>query len=268
MSFQPIIPMSGLGGWAFLSRTRAKQEASFNATPMLQREATYFREKIAEIRTADDLVKDRRLLRVALGAFGLQQDLDSRAFIRQVIEGGTDDRRALANRLADKRYLALAQGFAHLAKGASQTTAPDGLAERLITQFKAREFEVAVGEQDQNMRMALALQRDLPALVQDYKTEKSRWYALLGNPPLRQVVETSLGLPKEFGLLDIDDQVIRMRKALQQRFGTSDLRDMADPDSIEKVTRRFMVMQQLREIQSNISPGNAALFLLQNTRRR
>ncbi len=267
MSFQPIIPMSGLGGWAFLSRTRAKQEATFNATPMLQREATYFRDKIADIRSADDLVKDRRLLRVALGAFGLQQDLDNRAFIRQVIEGGSEDRRALANRLSDKRYLALAQGFAHLAKGADPTLAPDGLADRLITRFKGREFEVAVGEQDQTMRMALAFQRDLPALVQDYKTETSRWYGALGNPPLRQVLETSLGLPKEFGLLDIDDQVVRMRKALQQRFGTTDLSDITSPDSIEKVTRRFMVMQQLREIQTQISPGNGALFLLQSARR-
>lgn len=267
MSFQPIIPISGLGGWAFLSRTRAKQEASFNATPMLQREAAYFRDRIAEIRSADDLVKDRRLLRVALGAFGLQQDIDSRAFIRQVIEGGTEDRRALANRLADKRYLALAQAFAHLAKDAADTNPAPDLATRLIAQFKSREFEVAVGEQDQSMRMALALQRDLPALVQDYSTEKSRWYALLGNPPLRQVLETSLGLPKELGLLDIDDQVTRMRKALQNRFGTTDLADMAGATEIEKLARRFMVMDQLRELQSTISPGNAALFLLQTARR-
>ena len=266
MSFRPIVPLSGFGGWEFLNRTRARQEASFNAAPQMQRDVAYFKEKFEGITTADQLVADRRLLRVTLGAFGLQDDLDNRAFIRQIIEGGTDDRRALANRLADKRYFALASALGHLAKTDPVELQPE-LAERLTTSYKGRAFEISVGEQDQNMRLALSLQRELPQLAESYSTEASRWFAALGNPPLRQILETSLGLPKAFGLLDIDDQVTRMQSAMRNRFGTSDLLDMADPENLKKLTQRFLIMSQIKEVQAEMSVNNTALLLLQNIRR-
>lgn len=265
MSFQPVVPLSGLGGWAFLNRTRARQEASFNAAPQLQRDVAYFEEKFQKISTGDQLVADRRLLRVTLGALGLQDDLDNRAFIRQIIEGGTDDRRALANRLADKRYFALASALGHLAKTDPTDLQPD-LAERLTASYKGRAFEISVGEQDQTLRLALSLQRELPQLAENYSTQASRWFAALGNPPLRQLLETSLGLPKEFGLLDIDDQVTRMQSAMSKRFGTSDLLDMADPEKLKALTHRFLIMSQIREVQAEMSANNVALILLQNIR--
>ncbi len=266
MSFIPLIPTSGLAGWAFLTRTKERQEASFAATPAIDRDARYFQDKIAGIDTADGLVSDRRLLRVALGAFGLQDDLDNRAFIRKVIEEGTSDRGALANRLSDKRYLAFATAFAHLSP-ASGTSRPPDLADRVVTQFKARAFEVAVGDQDQTIRLAMTLQRDLPGLVSQYGSDTARWFGALGNPPLRQVLETSLGLPKEFGALDIDEQAKRMRAAMQKRFGTSEIETLAAPDTLNKLTRRFLVMSQLRETQTAMTGAATALTLLQNMRR-
>lgn len=266
MSFQPVLPVSGLAGWAFLNRTRERQEDSFNATPAMQRDVAYLREKFSDIRTAEELVSDRRLLRVTLGAFGLQDDLDNRAFIRKVIEDGTEDRAALANRLADKRYFALASALEHLA-GPGGKAVPDDLLDKLAASYQGRAFEVSVGEQDQTLRLALSLQRELPKLAQDFSTETSRWYAALGNPPLREILETSLGLPKEFGMLDIDDQVTRLRAAMQKRFGVSDLLDMAQPEQLEKITHRFLIMAQLREMQSAMTSSSTALLLLQNADR-
>ena len=42
------------------------------------------------MKSAADLVADRRLLKVALGAFGLEGEIDKKAFIRKVLEEGTD----------------------------------------------------------------------------------------------------------------------------------------------------------------------------------
>ncbi|ATX65805.1 DUF1217 domain-containing protein [Roseinatronobacter bogoriensis] len=263
MSFQPVLPVSGLAGWAFLNRTRERQEDSFNAAPAMQRDVAYFQEKFPGIQTAEELVSDRRLLRVTLGAFGLQDDLDNRAFIRQVIEGGTEERTALANRLADKRYFALSSALEHLA-GTGGKAAPDDLIGKLTASYQGRAFEVSVGEQDQTLRLALTLQRELPKLAEDFSSETSRWYAALGNPPLREILETGLGLPKEFGRLDIDDQVTRMRAALQNRFGVSDLLEMSQPENLEKLTHRFLIMSQLNDMQSAMTSSSTALFLLQN----
>ena len=267
MSFQPVIPLSGLGGWSFLQRTKERQEASFSQTPLLQRDTAYFRETIGKITTAEELVNDRRLLRVAIGAFGLQDALDSRALLRQVIEGGTEDPRSLANRFSDKRFLSLAKGFAHLAKGAAPASAPRDLVDKVITAYTQREFQIAVGNQNETMRFALALQSDLPELVESYGSDRARWFALLGNPPLRKVLETTLGLPKEFGMLDIDEQLKRMTRLVQNRFGTSDLKEIANSGVLEDLTKRFMIMSQLQEMQSGLSSANVALQLLQSIQR-
>lgn len=261
MSFQPVIPMLGLAGWAFLNRTQERQQEAFNASPRIARDSEYLKTKITETTTAEALVNDRRLLRITLGAFGLQDDLENRAFIRQVIEDGVDDQRALANRLADKRYFALASAMVHLARDGDQT-APADLADRLVTQYRNRTFEVAVGEQDQDMRLSVALQRELPRLLGDYKTEAAQWFGLLGTPPLRAVVEAALGLPKEFGALDIEDQVARLKAGLSRHFNVTTLAELSAPDKLEQLTKRFLVMSQLRESQSMMNGASIALVLL------
>lgn len=261
MSFAPVIPMPGLAGWAFLSRTRDRQEASHAATPAMQNDVAHFRDRFAKISTSDELVANRRVLRVVLGAFGLQDDLDNRAFIRKIIDDGVEDRRALANRLSDKRYAALARDLQHLAKGAD-TTAPDDLTTRLIDQYRTRSFEQAVGEQDQSMRLAMNLERELPQLAEGYSSDTARWFALLGAPPLRQVMETALGLPKEFGALDIDQQVSRLKAAAGRQFGSNKIEDLAKPDAIAQITKRFLVMSQLKSMNQSLSPAQVALTLL------
>lgn len=253
--------MSGIAGWAFLNRTRERQEETFNASPRIASDTQYFREKIGKITSAEDLVKDRRLLRVALGAFGLQDEIDKRAFIRQIIEGGTEDDRSLANRLADKRFGAFAKAFGHLAKDAPTAIAPD-LINTVVSQYRGIQFEVAVGEQDETMRLAMTLERELPKLQDDYSSERARWFAILGNPPLRKVFETALGLPKEFGGIDVNQQFTRLQDAVNRRFGTRDLAELSEPGKIEEITRRFLVMAQIRETQASISSGSIALTLL------
>ena len=194
MSFQPIVPLGGLAGWAFLKRTQARQEANFASSPRIERITLGFHQGFSKLRNVDDLVGNRQVLDVVLGAFGLQADLDSRAFIRKVIADGTTDRAAISNRLADKRYLALAQELAHLAPGGSGVP-PDDLADRLVSQYTRAEFEIAVGDSEDSLRLAMAFERTLPEIAAGARTETARWFAVLGDPPTRRVVETALGCP-------------------------------------------------------------------------
>ena len=84
MTFQPLIPLSGYTGWRFLERTLEKQQDAFDASPSVKRVTENFREKIGEINSAEDLVNDRDMLSVALGAFGLSEDINSKFFIQTI----------------------------------------------------------------------------------------------------------------------------------------------------------------------------------------
>ncbi len=111
MSYTPIVTGTGLIGWEFLNRTREAQRTVYEKSPLLSRDTAAFKEQIQSVQTSDQLMDNRKLLQIALGAFGLDDDLNNRAFIKQVLDSDLSDQKSLANRLADKRYLALAQTF-------------------------------------------------------------------------------------------------------------------------------------------------------------
>mgnify|MGYP000126734112 CR=1 FL=1 len=69
MSFQPVVPTSGLAGWRFLQATLQRQTEAFENSHEIKSNTAYFSEKIASVTSAEELVADRRLLSIALGAF-------------------------------------------------------------------------------------------------------------------------------------------------------------------------------------------------------
>lgn len=264
MTFQPIVPFGGIGGWQYLRRTMDMQREAFDASPTLQRDVDYFRENISKVGTAEDLVADRRLMTVALGAFGLDEDINNKFFIRKVLEEGTQDRTALANRLADRRYVAFSEAFG-FGNGRLPNTALSDFGDRITSAFLERQFEIGVGQSDNSLRLALGFEREIPQIAQRETSENTKWLTILGNRPLRQVFETAFGLPTAFGALDLDRQVETFRDRSERFFGVSEVSDFADPEVLESVLRNFFVQSQLRDGIGGIggaSGASTALTLL------
>lgn len=111
MTFSPVIVGSGFGAFRNLQNTQAAQTAALAAAPDVSRDIEYFKANLPQVDSIDDLLNDRTLLRVALGAFGLDEDIDNRGFLRRVLESDLNNSASVANRLSDTRYLALAQAF-------------------------------------------------------------------------------------------------------------------------------------------------------------
>jgi len=268
MSFQPILPMSGYGGWSFLNRTLEKQQETFARNPMIQRDTDYFRGRIGEIDNAETLIADRRLLRVALGAFGLGDDINNRAFLRKVLEDGTLDPKALSNRLADKRYLEFSRAFG-FGDNAIPLSKEKGFGDRIVAAYRSRQFEVAVGEQDETMRLALALRRDLASVADRESSDRALWFTVMGNPPLRKVFETAYNLPRSFATLDLDQQLSVLRDRTQKVFGDSSLVQFRDPERIDQLVRRFILRAQMEDAPGpGFGGGSVALQLLQLSQAR
>ena len=260
MSFQPVVPFSGYAGWDFLSRTMGRQKAAFAASGDIQRNEDYFREKIGGVKTAENLISDRRLLSVALGAFGLDEDIGNTFFIRKVLEDGALAADALANKLSDKRYLKLTQAFGF--DLATPRTVMSDFVDKILTQYEERQFEIGVGNTDNNLRLALALQRDLPELAARESSQTTKWYTIIGSPTMSAVFQTALGLPSSVGALDLDQQVRIYADRAERFYGSADPANLAASDRLEKLTREFLLRSQLN-LDAPISSGNAALTLLQ-----
>lgn len=252
-----IIGAGGLAGWSILKRTEARQFEVMTKDPVVRRSTAYFRDNIGQAQGAEDLVNDYRLLSVALGAFGLEEDISSKAFIRKVLESDVTDDKSLVNRLSDKRYRRLAEAFGY---GAG-TGVSAGIGDRIGAAYLEREFERRVGEGDENLRLALNARRELQQLAGRSASDKTLWYEVMGNPPLRKVFEGAFGFGDAYGKLPIDRQLEEFTKASERFLGSSSFKDLATPDGIDSVIRNFLARSQLEQatVQNRYS---AALTLL------
>lgn len=262
MSYQVVVPFGGYTGWNFLNRTRETQMAAFTASAANQTDEAYFRERIGNIDSAEALVADHRLLKVALGAFGLGDDIASKFFIRKVLEEGTEADRALANRLSNKQYAAMADTFGFGDTDGAKTREA-GFADQILEMFRVRQFEIAVGVQDDSLRLALNAQRELPELAARGSSENTKWYSILGTPPLRTVMQTAFGLPAQFPAMDIDRQLSIMKEKSAALLGSADPAILADPDVLDKLLRTYLARSSAADMSVANSGAGAALQLLQ-----
>lgn len=264
MSFQPFVPITGYGGWKFLNRTLPQQQETFNKSPVMKRDMDYFRENIAKVTSASDLVADRRLLKVALGAFGLDEQIDARALVRKVLEDPFIDPKALSNRFSDPRYKQFAEAFGFGSETGSRV-GESGFAERILSKFKVRQFEVALGENDETMRLALGVRREIAELTESDTTDRAKWLAILGSRPMREVFQTAFGLPDAFVQLDLERQLDTFRAKARQVFGDDKIEQFADPERMENLIRRFVVRAEARAIMEGDRATSPALTILQSS---
>ena len=263
MSFQPVIPIGGIAGWRFLERTRDSQFDTFTQGAQLKRDAEYFAENIGSIASAEDLIKDRRLLNVALGAFGLQDDINNKAFIQKILEDGTVADDALANRLADDRYKKLSEAFGFGPSELMATGDSTAMAD-IVDRFKIQEFETAVGNQNESMRIAMYAGREIAEIAGDDMSENAKWFTLLGQAPLKKFFETAMGLPSAVGQLDLDRQLEIYKDKTLSLTGSSDVSQFTDPEVLEDLTIRYLARAQIEEFNASFNPAANALFLLQS----
>lgn len=258
--FQPTLPFSGYAGWTFLERTMERQSELLSETPANERLTTHFREKIGQVLTPEQLVEDRQLLEVALGAFGLSEDINNKAFIRKVLSDGTQSADSLANKLADDRYAAFSEAFGF--DGAAPKTIFSGFADSILQSYSVRSFEVAVGEQQDDLRLALNAKRELEGISAGTDSEDAKWFRVMGNTALRTVFETALNLPSSFSQLDLDKQLDVFKDKARARFGSQDVAQFQDPKAMEGLIQQFLLQTEIQSINQTTSSASIALSLI------
>jgi len=262
--FQPTAGIGGLPGWFVLQRTEARQREVFERSPVIERDVDYFRENISKALTAKDLVNDRRLLTVALGAFGLGDEINKKAFVEKILDEGTEESDAFANRLNEPRFKALAEAFGYGNIQGGSSVLLESFREDMIARFKVREFDRAVGEGDNDMRLALNFRREISELVDPDTTEKTAWFQIMGQQPLREVLATAFNIAPSVAQLDIDRQQEIFADRARSLLGSSDPAQFDDPEVVDEMLRRFFLMRQLESGPSSSTPGYGALILLQS----
>lgn len=219
--------------------------ASQPPPPEVARETEYFRSRIGEVETADDLISDFRLYRYVMTAFDLGEVASQKALVNKVLSEDTSDPGALANRLADTKFKELATAFGFGVAGNLKLKLPNFLGE-VEARYGRVSAELSAGEANNDARLAAYFQRKI--------VDASSWYDVLADKPMREVVFTALQLPDAMQTMDVD----RLAQELEKRFA---FEFFQDADRRDEFIRRFAIFSDLSNPDFN-TPGSAAVQLL------
>ena len=221
----------GLGAttaWSVLQRNGEAMQARWEARKDVSRDVERFRERAAEIGSIDALMKDRRTLTFVLEAFQLESEVDKRAVVRKLLTEDPADLASFANRMADPRYRQLNQTFGFDDETKPPLLDPDRV-EQVIRKTLTNRFEKANGEANPGLREAMYFQRMIGSIT-DVK-------GLMSDKVLTAVARTALGLPKQFALLDYEQQKLIFEKRL-------DAANFQDPAWVNRLVQRYLTLNE------------------------
>lgn len=247
------IGIGGIAGWRVLQRIEARQVEITAKDPVIQRTTAHFRETLTADTTAEDLVGNYRMLQVALGAHGLDSDLPNRAFIRKVLESDLSDTSSLVNRLGDKRYLRLAQQF----QDRDNPETRQDVAQAYVQQ----QFQKRVGAGDDSYRLALNARDELKGFATRTSSDRTMWFEVLGNKPLRKVFEGAFGFGNAMASLSVDRQLEEFTKASERVLGSSSFAAIGSAETMDRLITRYLALSPAQSASSG-NRYSAALSLL------
>ena len=204
-----------------IAQNLPKMQAMTAANPAVKTASAYYAANIGKVKSINDFVGNYRLLSYALDAFGLGDQINSTALIKQVLQGGVTNPNSLANTLP--RWKAFATAFNFAANGAASISTPAAVA-ATQSDYVEQQMEDNEGQQDVGVQLALYFNRVAPTVTSTY--------GILADKNLLEVTETIFGLPTAFSSENIDVQA----KTLSSLFKISDLQD---PAKLHQLTERF-----------------------------
>src|SRR5688572_24138148 len=89
---------------------------------MVKRDTEHYLANISKVKTIDAFVKDYRLFSYAMKAYGLEDMIYAKAFVKKLLTEGVKDPSSMANKMTDPRYKEFAKAFDFAAKGDKATS--------------------------------------------------------------------------------------------------------------------------------------------------
>lgn len=204
--------LTTLANYKLVSGNIDRTLAATAKQPQVARDTDYYLANIGNVKSIDDFLKNDRLYRYAMKAWGLEDMTYAKAFMRKVLTEGVDSSKSFANTLSDPRYKKFATAFNFKANGDTTTTL-DAAKQGTVDLYTRQKLEEDAGSGNEGVRLALYFERNASSITSAY--------SILGDKALLKVVQTALGLPATMSLLDID----RQAKMISDRLNLSDLQD-------------------------------------------
>ena len=199
---------------------------------------------MANATTAAQALDNPAVLKVLLTANGLADQLPYAALARKVLLSDPSDPKSLVSRLADSRWTAVARVFRFATNGIASLQDPK--VQATLTQGYAEVI------------WRKGLEADTPGLADALDIrERAKGFTsaiqILGDPVMRRVVTTALGIPQEIAFQELPAQ----EKAITLRL---DIKRLQDQKFVDGLSQRYLMEKQKTASSTGIA-GIPGLFV-------
>ncbi len=211
---------------ALMPAVEAQALARLARDPQLARRLQQFTQALEKAPDLKAALRDPRVLGVLLPALGLADAVGQPGLALRALTSDPKDPKGLLARLGDRRW-----------KAAAETL---NLATRGLAGLRDPKVQAALADGLRRLTWQQGMDAEQPGISDalDFRSRASRAktaYDVLGDPVLRRVVTTALGLPQQLALQSVEAQA----RTLGSRF---DLAKLQNPREVAKLAERYVVM--------------------------
>ncbi|MEZ0169678.1 DUF1217 domain-containing protein [Microvirga sp. TS319] len=224
--------------YQIISNNLTRTKSLIENDAVVKREIEYYNKTIKTIKTIDDFVKNDRVFKFAMKAYGLEDMAYGKALFKKLLQEGVSSPTSMANKMSNPLYKEFAKAFDFVGKGAEATSAASATTEA-VEKYIQQTLEQREGNDNQGVRLALYFKRKASSV----KTTMG----ILADKAMLEFVQTTFNIPKAAARADIDIQVRQLEKLF-------DVKDLQDPKKVDKLIQRFNVMWDMNNTSAATSP--------------
>ncbi|MDO6727892.1 DUF1217 domain-containing protein [Cognatishimia sp. 1_MG-2023] len=230
-----VLSISGLGSQLSLNlidRTKDRQMETLRNEAQHQRAAESFRERISNISTPEEFVKDFEVYSFVMRAFDLEDQIFGKGMMRKILESNPDDDESLLNRLVNANFDEIheAMGFTTGAGVQTPDFADTAWQDQIVDRYFDTVFRLENNVQNPTVGTVLELR--------DKVGEIDSWFDVLKDREIAEFFRTALALPSQMATLDVDKQV----EIFSEKF---DLSKLSDPEEVSRLETRYLAISDV-----------------------
>ncbi len=223
-------------------QNQPKQIAAQAKTPEVQRDVAAFRKAVAGAKDAKSLLANPAVQKVLLTANGLGDQIGSTGLVTKALMSKPGDPKSLANQLANTAWRSAAATYDFADKGLAVLKDPKVL-DTVASAYAEISWRQSLDAATPGLSDALTF-RDTAAKVKNVDD-------VLGDPVLRRVVTTTLGIPQEIANQTLNAQ----EKAITSKV---DIKQFKDKNFVETFAKRYLIQMSMNASQGS-SSGSGGL---------
>jgi hypothetical protein len=214
--------------------SETKDVQSTAAQPAVARDVAAFEAAVKSATSPTQLLSNPVVQKVLLTASGMSDQIGYTALATKALLSNPSDTKALVNQLSDRRWLTVNQTYNFATKGLSIIQKPSVLAD-IANSYAEQTWLKSLDATTPGLSDALTF-RKLAASISSVDQ-------ILGDPVMRSVVTTALGIPLQIAFQDL---------GAQERSITSqiDITQFSKPKFVTSITDRYLLAMQQQQQQN------------------